>query len=325
MSPLIEELIRTSRDWTGDAPGGAMLTAMRDFMSGAVKDPALAGEAAAAIPNQPPGAAAWIALTLGTHVERGGSPKVSGAAVIAEMRAWLPRLPAIQPGTEPQLTAEQRVLLAQFQFLCQSVVTHLARLPAQREEMFGDAALRERLVELSAWSHGARWVLEALLKSSGTLVVLHPPTQTGLRVRYENVGHCFHLFSLLQSTVGTKIPGGHAPDELIAQVARGKSTDDVTDAAWWNYGTAASPAPEDPSAWDDRLVRDIPVVDGAQILLLWPPTTPTSSWTGSFLGPHLDAMPADAAIERALTPEEARAWLVKAGVLEAPKKWWRFW
>jgi len=38
----------------------------------------------------------------------------------------------------------------------------------------------------------------------------------------------------------------------------------------------------------------------------------------------VDAMPAEATLERMLTPEESRAWLEKLGVARAQKRWWPF-
>ncbi len=98
----------------------------------------------------------------------------------------------------------------------------------------------ERLSELGGWSHGALWVREALLKTSGALILLHPPGGTGLRLWYSNVSNNFHLFSLLQTAVGTAIPGGRVADDTIALVARGKSADRISDQAWWHYGSANS-------------------------------------------------------------------------------------
>ena len=293
-----------------------MQSTMRAFVSAAARDQELLREAAEALNTQVPGSAAWLAVACGTVVERGAAADVSGPAVIELLRSWLSRLAS---------APVQATLLSQFRFVCQAAVTHLARLPALRERLGQDAALLEQLIELSAHSHGAWWVREALVKSSGVIVVLHPPGNTGLRLRYSNVSNCFHLFSLLQTAVGTRIPGGRTPDESIARVARGKSMDSVSDEAWWHYGSALSPKPA-PTAGipGEGLVRDIPRVAGEQVLLLWPPLE-QRTWDAGFLGPHLEAMPADATVEQMLTTEETHAWLEKTGAARAGKAWWRFW
>lgn len=315
-----------SRDWIGDTATGAMLSATRSFLSAAAKDESVREEAAASLSAQSPGAVAWISVTLGTLVEDGASAQVSGGAVLDALRSWLPFFPAISSDEEPPPipTPDQSIRLAQFQFLCQSAVTHLARLPALRETLGHDVSLIGRLVELGGYSHGAWWVREALLKTSGTLVLLHPPREMGLRLNFTNVSHCFHLFSLLQTAVGLRIPGGRVPDEAIAWVARGKSTEPVSDDAWWHYGNATSPKADiSASIWGEGLVREIPRVNGEQVILLWPPILQGRTWDAGFLGPHLDAMPADAAVAGVLTPEEAQAWLESLGIRRERKSWWR--
>jgi hypothetical protein len=326
MSELINELAAAGRQWSGDAPSGAMLSTMRAFMSAATKDDSLLREAADTLRSQDPGSAAWIAVALGTLVERGASAELSGPAILDHLRSWLPTLPT--PGNDEaplDPTREQATLLAQFQFVCQSAVTHLARLPAQREVMGHDLPLLERLDALGGYSHGALWVREALLKTSGTVVLLHPPSGTGLRLWYTNVSNNFHLFSLLQTAVGTAIPGGRPGDETLALAARGQSTAPVSDEAWWHYGSAASSkADVKATIWGEGLVRDIPRVNGEQVILLWPPILESRTWDAGFLGPHLEAMPADAGVERLLTADESKAWLEQLGVGPKRTRWWRF-
>jgi hypothetical protein len=326
MSDVFNELAAASRNWAGEGPTGAMLGAMRAAVSATTQDPALLREAADSFRALEPGAAAWTAVAFGTLAERGASAEVTGPAVLEMLNSWLPRLPT--PGSEdappPDPSPSQKRLLAQFQFLCQSAVSHLARLPAQREGLGRDAALLQRLDEIGLYTPGARWVHEALTKTSGTLVLLHPPSALGLRLDYTHVSNCFHLFSLLQTAVGTRIPGGRVPDETIAWAARGRNSESVIDKAWWHYGTPASPKADlKATIWGEGLVREIPRVDGEQVVLLWPPILQLREWDAGFLGPHLEAMPADAAVERMLTPEESKVWLNKLGIARERKAWWR--
>jgi hypothetical protein len=205
------------------------------------------------------------------------------------------------------------------------VVTHLARLPARREELGRDVALLARLDELRGYSYGAWWVYEALLKVSGSLTVLHPLEGAGLRLAFANVSNGFHLFSLLQTAVGARLPGGQAPDETVTRVARGKSAEPVTDHAWWHYGSPLSPrADAKAGIGGEDLVRDLPRIDGEPVLLLWPTDGQERPWDSSWLGPHLEALPADASVDRMLTAEETRAWLEKLGVGRQRKRWWPF-
>jgi len=321
---LCVALESASRGWTGGPATGAMLAATRAFLARVADDPALLGEVAASLTRYEPGAAAWIAVTCGTAVERGAPADSTGPAVLDLLRSSLAALPIggeADPPHEP--TREQAAHLELFSYLCQAAVTHLARLPVPREAMSRDEALLDRLGELQAFSHGAVWVREALLKSSGTLVFLHPPSGTGLRLCYSNVSNCFHLFSLLQTAIGERVPGGRVPVAAIARVARGTSTEPVNDAAWWHYGTAESKRAElSTGILGEGLVRDIPAVDGPQIIVAWPPLLESRGWDGGFLGPHLEAMPADVVIDGQLAQAESEAWLKRLGVGKQ-KRWWR--
>jgi hypothetical protein len=324
---LLAALVDASRGWSGGQPDGAMLSATRAFLAGAEQNPPLLEELAASIARHEDGAAAWLAVTSGTAVERGASPVATGPAMLELLRTWLPKLPAWNDdageGPPPPSSGQSKVLEL-LPFLCQSVVTHLARLPDLRERVGRDTAFLERLDQVGAYSHGAIWVREALTKSSGALVLLHPSTRTGLRLRYTNVSNNFHLFSLLQAAVGTTIEGGRVVDETIANVARGESTEDVSDEAWWHYGVATSNEPKiADSIWGEGLVREIPEIEGVRVVLAWSKLLESRRWDAGFLGPHLEALPADVVVEGSLSAEEANAWLDRLGI-RSKKKWWPF-
>jgi hypothetical protein len=319
---ICESLRTASSGWVGDAPNGAMLKATRAFLTRAKNETEVMQQAAACLPRVEPGAAAWIAVASGTAVENGAPAEITGPAVMELLRSWLPKFPAFadDPELEPELTREQRALLPLFRYLSQAVVTHLARLPAQRESLGHDLSLIDRLGELQSLSHGAVWVREALLKSSGTLLFLQPTHRLGAKV----VSNCFHLFSLLQSALGTFVPDGRPVDSVIARVARGQIAESVQDEAWWHYGHAHSSKPDIAAMIaGEGLVRDLPRVDGALVILAWPSILKSRTWNESFLGPHLDAMPADARIESALSPEELDAWFKRLKIDGKP--WWKFW
>jgi len=156
MSDPFHALAAASRDWIGDAPSGAMLSALRAFLAAATHDETVVRDAAARLGSQEPGAIAFLAVAFGTWVERGGAAHITGPAVLDQVIAWLPRLP-VPPNTDapppaptptPTPTPDEAMWLARFQFLCQSAVTHLARLPETREALGHDAALLDRLAEL---------------------------------------------------------------------------------------------------------------------------------------------------------------------------------
>ena len=149
-----------------------------------------------------------------------------------------------------------------------------------------------------------------------------------MRDRYTIVSKCFHLFSLIQTAVGARLAGGREPNDAVAQVARGKSSDPVSDDSWWHYGNARSTKADImTSIWGEGLVREIPAVDGAQVILAWPMILQSRTWDAGFLGPHLEAMPADAVLDGVLSQAECDTWFERLGLVaaDAPRKWWRVW
>ena len=313
---LLAPLAAASRDWVGGPPNGAMLAATRAFLAGAEQNPRLIDELASAIPTcESSGSSAWLALTSGTAVESGVRPEATGLAVIELMRLWLPHLPVCVDVEEPpEPTDEQSVLLALMPFVGQSVVTHLARMPALRGELGADAQLLARVERLRAFSHGAVWIHEALTKSSGRLILLHPESRTGVKLRYMNVSNAFHLFSLIQTAVGTALPGGREPSDAIARVARGKSTETVNDEAWWHYSHPRARQPDLATMiGGERLVRELPEIEGHRVMLAWSTLLKSRGWDTGFLQPHLAAMPADAVLDGVLTATECETWFDRIG------------
>jgi hypothetical protein len=207
----------------------------------------------------------------------------------------------------------------------QSLVSHLARTPEERQRLATDNALIERLDALGAYSHGTTWVREILVRTSGSIIVLHPPSGAGLEVRYENVATCFHLFTLVQAALGTRIPGGRLPDPAIIAAATGRSNDRLHDEAWWHYGDPRSKTADLKfSIWGEALVRSIPVIDGSQIMLLWPPLLQSRSWDSAFFAPHLAVLKVAVTVERELSPEQCQAWFKALGIRPGGrrKSWW---
>ncbi|MBN2197348.1 MAG: hypothetical protein JW751_31385 [Polyangiaceae bacterium] len=319
------DFLRECRQYHGGKPRDGLFQATGAFLGHAARNPSALTVAAAELPRLPPAGAAWLSIALGSAIEDGADPELTGPSLLAHFRAWLPRLPAPstannggEEGGEPERfepTQEQHALFATFPQLCQGVVAHLARMPSARDAMADDASLLERLEELSEHSHGAAWVHEAILRTSGSLLVLHPPSGQGLVARYSNVATCFHLFSLLQACIGPRLPGGREPDPNVTAAARGRNVDPINDHAWWHYGDPRSPAPEiAASIWGERWVRSLPLVDGKQVILLWPPIVASRSWDSGFFGPHLEALPADATLERALDETECHDWLARLAI-----------
>jgi hypothetical protein len=312
---VLEDLLNESRKHAGGQPSESLRGVTRAFFQRADSDPAILRAAAEALPTLPPAAVGWIALVLGSAAESGKDPALTTPALLQLLRSWVARLPVPEKEFLPEPTPDQRELIEALRPVCQSVVAHLARLPAERQKLVEDMEFLERLADLENYSHGPGWVREALLRSSGTLIVLHPPSGSGLELRYENVATNFHLISLLQTAVGTRIPGGREPDPKIAAAARGQTNDDVYDEAWWHYGDPRSKTPElRASIWGEGLVTEIPLISGVRVILLWPPIMKSRTWDRGFFGPHLQALPANVVVEEELSRESRREWFAALGV-----------
>jgi hypothetical protein len=322
---VLENLLDQSRRYAGEEPPGVLRKASSAFLSRADSDPALLVAAVNALPTLPPAGAGWIALVLGSAVERGTDAALTLPGLMQFFRSCLSRLPVphmIQDadGEEeesyPAPTPEQETLLGALRPVGQALVAHLARLPAERGQLAEDHELMKRLGKITGYSPGIQWVYEALVRKSGTLIVLHPPSGRGLKLKYENIAWNFHLFSLLQAAVGTRLPGGYQPDPKIVAAAHGQTQDEIYDHAWWHYGDPRSKTPDiRESIWGEGQLTEIPLIEECRVMLLWPPIVQSRSWDEGFFGPHLQAMPASMVVEEELSREKAREWLTRLGIV----------
>ncbi len=292
------------------AATGAFLAMVRDRSEG-IPTPALE-----AISRLPPRGAAWLAITFGSAIESGAPPEPSGRAVTELLRAWLDALPVGPPDPEEApLGDEHYALVLAMPFLCQSVVAHLARLPALRRTLASDRPLNDRLARAEAYTHGATWVRGLLYRTSGALVVLHATSRRALALTYENVGAAFHLFTLLQGALGTKLPGGREPNRALLASARGRGRTAETDEAWWHYQDHRRSEPElIGSIWAESSVDEIPELDDTRVLVLWPKILGARHWDAGFFGPTLEAASPDLKLVRELSPEEAEAWFSRLAI-----------
>ncbi|HWZ88414.1 MAG TPA: hypothetical protein VNW92_06175 [Polyangiaceae bacterium] len=325
----LEDFVEACRARRGTEVAGELKDATAAFLAETANRPTLLRQAADLLGGLPPAGAAWLALTLGTSIERGSDVELTAPPLLAYFRNQLALFPDTPPDDSPDpvpdASAEQAALIEVFPAICQAVVAHLARAPERREALAHDQALLDRLEELQYFGWGATWVREALLKSSGTLVALHPPTGVGVRLRYVNVSNCFHLFSLVQTAIGHRISGGRTPNPTVAAAARAEIHEPVNDQAWWHYGDPRSRQPDlSASIWGEGLVRDIPSVEGVQTVLLWPPLLQSRGWDSGFFGPQLAAMPPDVTLEHVLSRDASRSLLQRLG-LDGLRKGWRIW
>lgn len=329
---ILESLLSACREHPGgEEPSRDLGRRTENFVARARKEPSLLSAAAADLPRLPDPGASWLAFVFGMAITQGAPADQTTGPVVDLFFSWMPRLPATadtdeDDGTLPDPTPEQAALLEVLPRLCQSVVAHLARSPERRASLARDSALLDRLERHEGYSPGLTWVREALLRTSGPLVVLHPPSGKGFRLRYENLSNCFHLFTLVQSALGRRLPGGRRPDPAADAAARGKSRAELTDHAWWHYGDPRAPKPElRASIWGEMPVQSIPTVQCVQTLLLWPPLLQSRGWDAGFFHPHIEDLPPNVVIEAKLPGEECRALLQQLGVEPATRRWWQWW
>lgn len=311
----------------GGEPSDALRELTREFVLRATDDASIIERAAQALATLPPRGAAWLGIAIGTVVERGTGAELSAAALVDLFRSWLPQLPNPESEAAERRapTPQETELLSALRFVAPAVVAHLARVPDLRASLSQNLALLDRLAVLEEYTIAAAWIREALLRSSGSLILLHVQSRRGFRLQYRNVATCFHLFSLIQAAMGERAPGGRKPDPRVADAARGRLPEQVEDEAWWHYGDPRSRVADlSASIWGEALVREIPVIDGEQVVLLWPHILASRSWDSSFFGPQLDALQPDAGIEAELATADTAAWFQKLGI-RSTKRWWWPW
>lgn len=337
MTAPLDALLAYGREFEGGAVTADMRAASDAFLAAAADDSVLLAVMAAALPAASPVGTCWLATILGVAVERGAPADAAGPHLFAVFRTWLGRLPA-SDAESTELSDEQRMTVDLLPHLAQPIVSHLAAAPAWRDSLAQDDAVRRELGERWTLTHAVVWVYEAIARSSGIVTLLHVDGGGGVRVRYENVGANYQLFSLLQNAVGERLPGGHAP----RRDADGTSQRYSGTSAWWHYGKPTSPVADFTGAIDGgAYARDLPRVDGEQVMLVGPQLFQGRSWDASFFAPELRAMPPSAVVDSVLTDDEFAAWLRRLGIdpvstsapvpppepvpAEPRRPWWRFW
>jgi hypothetical protein len=324
----MNELLDACAAYAGAQPTETLRQLTSQFLRSAREDASAVAEAAEALRTLPPQGAAFLAVAIGAAVEGGSNADLSSRAVVDLLLSWLPQLPTAEGEEAEQYTpsAHEAQLLDAFKSLALSVVAHLARAPHLRATLSQDIALLDRLAVLEAYSAGAAWIREMLLRISGSLILLHVPGGRGFRLQYRNIATCFHLFSLVQAAIGEQLPGGRKPDPIIAAAARGRTTDKVKDEAWWHYGDPrTTKADLRHSIWGEALVREIPVIDGQRVILLWPAILESRTWDSSFFGPQLDALMPDVTLEAELSTADCAGWFRTLGIDRAGRRWWQLW
>lgn len=344
---VLRRLLEACRTHEGDGAEEAMHRLSEEFVAEAGKNHLLLDAACAELPNLPAHGAAWLGVQLGVCAETHQTAARTINPLLNLFMGWLERLPqpagAYDPDDEEAsplaTTPEQDELLDAILLVAPSIIVHLAQVPMRRRALAQDQAFMQRLAQVESCSNAISWILDVLRRRSGSLIVLHPTSRKGLQVRYENVLNCFHLFSLLQCAIGRRIEGGQEPNEVTRAAARGEISGHFIDKGWWHYGDARIARPELlASIWGENSVSEIPVINGSQVLLLWPQLPSSRSWDSSYFDVALAAFVPDVQVERELSSDEVNGWLKRLGIdsgastppptagePQMRRSWWRFW
>ncbi|MEM8711510.1 MAG: hypothetical protein AAGG01_11195 [Planctomycetota bacterium] len=282
-----------------EAPSPQLRATTRAFVLDVARRGELEAEVLESLHSLPPHGAAWLALAVGSAVEQGLAPSVAGPSLVQVFRDWLEK-------TKDGQDADR---LAALPTLAQAVVTHLARLQDLRTELASDAAWVRTLDDRAPESPGISWVYELIARRSGDLFVVHATAQRVCHLRFWNVARCYHLFSLIQSVLGSALPGGELPNDEVAAAARGRSEEPVTDRASWHFQRAGAKPSTAKAVWGDESVDVLKGPDGAYAISLWEPIMGVREWSSSAFGPALEAAPSDMRFMAELKNAEAAAWV----------------
>lgn len=295
----------------------------RNFDQAGAHEIAQAGpRLAALLPEVPPGPRGMIAVVAGACVERGADATRCAPHILDGLAGTLaaagqfcerweatgggdfpePDTDELEPQTVERVGREAALgwwTLPQWEMASVAMLNH----PAVRTGLDG-ARRTELLRTLSAVEeasgHAFKCLAYALLVlDDEPLVVLHRPSGTGYALRMHGIGDNFQLHTLLADVLvgGGHIPG-RAPSAEEAAVCR-DAPGQVPTTGFFNLV-----APGGEWIWNEGTPSDIPVVDGARLLVLDPPPY-ERSWPAGRFFPH---MTGDLVLERVLDTAETERW-----------------
>ncbi|MEV7687545.1 hypothetical protein ACFW1F_28855 [Streptomyces bungoensis] len=291
----------------------------RRFQDAGERELAQAGpRLAALLPEVPPGPDGAVAVAVGACVERGADPAVCAPYVLDGLAGTLAGVERFcdrwaqtgggefpDPDAEPDPGLHDRVgpeaamawlTLPQWEMASVAMLNHAAVRTALDAGRRAGLLRTLRAVE-EASGHDFKCLTYALLVlDDEPLVVLHRPTGTGYAMRMSGLGDNFQLHTLLADVLvgGGHLPG-RAPSAEEAAVCRDRPGQVHTTGSF-NLVTSTGEW-----VWNEGTPSDIPVVDGARLLVLDPPPY-ERSWPAGRFFPH---MTGDLRLERVLGADEA--------------------
>lgn len=275
--------------------------------------------------------AGFLAVWLGAGVEGGDDPNLTGHHILDSLLHWaglVETLPGdVDSEDTDKLQFDSEIVIG-MEMLGQGLVAHVSRSQSLLHDMAKNADVVSELERVEDVSAGPMWVLELLRKRSGTLVVIHVEQRRGVRVSYQNLSNCFHLFTLLQAALSkVRMPGAKRVPSTLLAAANGETNENCHDSAWWHYGIGTcSKADLDGSIWGEANPDSIPKIDGEQVVLLWPLIMNSRQWATGFFDPFLHASPPTVTVTSELTEAEVKQWSTRLKLPAIAKRpWWKPW
>lgn len=281
------------------SPSPSLQSVTRPFLSSMIETGQVPADALAALDRLRPHGAAWIAIVIGSAVERGVPAASAGESIVGLFRQWVEAL------TSGNATKEHEEALPS---IGQATVAHLSRMPERRAALAADSGWMRLLEECEERSHAITWVRALLLRRAGQLFVVHADSRRVVKMQFAGVSNCFHLFSLIQTETGSRLPGGEAPDPKIAAAARGDDSVTGSDRAWWHYQLRGSKVAVGESAWGEAHIDTLMQKDGTYAVALWSTILSSRTWNTGFFSPTLEADPSTIEWVTELEGAEAQAW-----------------
>ncbi|MFF0828950.1 hypothetical protein ACFYU8_18945 [Brevibacillus sp. NPDC003359] len=274
-------------------------------------------------------------IMSGTLVEYGGDPSLIVDSVVRQLERHLLLIETYLANEE--LSVEEHFLSrpdtvkarVTSDFVILATMTMICRYKQARNQM----RQKEELVRLieSLYEHidNLEYVHDVLNSVDDLeVVVLHPETFTGVRVRLETVQNNFHLFTLLQDVMlrsfQEKEPfASMQRNEVAIKAASGieyPETSGASDEALFGFFNAygldensSQMKQNQLEGWvfGEMMPTHIPRIDGKALILLGENIFASRSWDLSFCVPVHSALSPRTELLEVLSPEQTKTWLDK--------------
>ena len=296
------------------------------------------GRLADVLPTAPLGCAGVVALACGALVEHGGDPERPLDALLGRLPEVLASAAAFADACRARANADdaverygdevaktmpaESVAWGALDLFASAAIAVLARSPDARRRARRAPELLKRARAVADLHERAKFLLELLrVLDDEVLLVLHPETGRGWKVRVAGISDNFQLHTLLaDALIGDPDKGllpGRRPDPRVAAAARDGPVDPAAALAEGAFNLMnwqalrpdrTLPTGQEGSAhwiWNEGVPDDIEKFEGVRVVLLGPPPC-HRTWDA---GRRFEDMPAALRVAETLTPAAADGFL----------------